>query len=540
MSLEALMKSRSAYTGAITRIRNRFNRVAEEEPYTYDLGLLERQLASLDHTASACRQVHKEICSEGAGSLNLEEEQGTADTFDESVEKTCTLLNRLMAMKQAQQTAANVNEDLEDMEESKNADPHKDYTVSIDRITKSFEKLRTIVDKSTIHPNHQLRRDVKRLSSRINHLSTEEKRAPLPTIIATTPAPAKAKAVQLPKIALPHFNGDLMTWSTFWSQFRAAVDSNTDLTNLNKLAYLRDAIQDPETRSLLFSSAEHDGMYNEVIALLHERFDRRREVHANYCKILTSIGQMKSTKAELTQLADTLTRTISGLKHTGQYDLDAFLTSVLVSSIAKPLQIEWEVQSQDQKKVPPIDEFVKFIRFRASVLTATPSVKPLEVKTETHPKKYRAAVHAVSPHSGSGPGSGSTGFRYECNLCPGDKHPLFQCVKFNNMTVSQRGEHTRAFRLCYNCLAPGHRTAECRSLARCKTCGGRHHTLVHKEVVNTTPAVNASVASTNAMSSKSSPSIPTSLMMTSQVLVKGPGGRTMVARLSWTRVHPCH
>ena len=347
-----------------------------------------------------------------------------------------------MAMKQAQQTAANVN-DLEDVEESKNADPHKDYTVSIERITKFFEKLRTIVDKSTIHPDHQLRRDVKRLSSRINHLSTEEKRDPLPITIATTPAPANANAVQLPKIALPHFNGDLMTWSTFWSQFRAAVDSNTDLTNLNKLAYLRDAIQDPETCSLLFSSAEHNGMYNEVVALLHERFDRHREVHADYCKILTSIGQVESTKAELTQLASTLTRTISGLKYAGQYDLDAFLTSVLVSSIAKPLQIEWEVQSQDQKKVPPIDEFVKFVRFRASVLTATSSVKPPEVKTETHPKKYRAAVHAVSHHSGSGPESGSTGFRYECNLCPGDKHPLFQCVKFSNMTVSQRGEHTR-------------------------------------------------------------------------------------------------
>ena len=98
------------------------------------------------------------------------------------------------------------------------------------------------------------------------------------------------------------------------------------------------------------------------------------------------------------------------------------------------------------------------------------------------------------------------------------------------MTASRRGEHTRTFRLCYNCLAPGHRTAECRSLTRCKTRGGCHHTLVHREVVNTTPAVNALVASTNAMSSKSSPSIPTSLMMTSQVLVKGPGGRTMVAR----------
>ena len=62
---------------------------------------MEREFDSLDHTASTCRQVHKEVCSEGAGSLNLEENQGTANTFDENMEKTCTLLNRLMAMKQA-------------------------------------------------------------------------------------------------------------------------------------------------------------------------------------------------------------------------------------------------------------------------------------------------------------------------------------------------------------------------------------------------------------------------------------------------------
>ena len=118
---------------------------------------MERELASLDHMASTCRQVHKEVRSEGAGSLNLEEDQGTANTFDENMEKTCTHLNRFMVMKQAHQTAANVNNDLEDVEESKNADTHKDYTVSIERIPRSFEKLHTIVDKSSTHPDHQLR-----------------------------------------------------------------------------------------------------------------------------------------------------------------------------------------------------------------------------------------------------------------------------------------------------------------------------------------------------------------------------------------------
>ena len=133
---------------------------------------------------------------------------------------------------------------------------------------------------------------------------------------------------------------------------------------------------------------------------------------------------------------------------------------------------------------------------------------------------FPTAVHAVSPHSGPGP----VGFRYECNLCSGEKHPLFQCSKFNGMTVSQRGNHIRTFKLCYNCLAPGHKTTECRSIARCKTCSGRHHTLVHIEQ-STTPSVNALVASTNSMSNESSPSIPSNLMMTSQGLVRGLGGR---------------
>ena len=45
-----------------------------------------------------------------------------------------------------------------------------------------------------------------------------------------------------------------------------------------------------------------------------------------------------------------------------------------------------------------------------------------------------------------------------------------------------------------------------------------------------TLTVNVLAASTNAVSSKEPQALPTSLMMTSQVVIKGPGGRQMVAR----------
>ena len=105
------------------------------------------------------------------------------------------------------------------------------------------------------------------------------------------------------------------------------------------------------------------------------------------------------------------------------------------------------------------------------------------------------------------------------------------------MTLSQRGDHIRNKRLCYNCLAPGHQTGECRSLARCRVCGGRHHTLVHRDqpaatpVANngTSPPVNA-VSAANHSASESAAQLPSTLMMTSQVVVKGPGGKQVTAR----------
>ena len=135
--------------------------------------------------------------------------------------------------------------------------------------------------------------------------------------------------------------------------------------------------------------------------------------------------------------------------------------------------------------------------------TKGPEVHPkaTDPKTEHPPREHRAPVHSSSSSLQSSDGR-IIKFKYECNLCPGNKHPLFQCPKFNGFTVAQKGEHIRTFKLCYNCLAPGHRNTECRSFARCKSGAGRHHTLVHRDQGMPTLMVNVLAASTNARSPK--------------------------------------
>ena len=321
-----------------------------------------------------------------------------------------------------------------------------------------------------------------------------------------------------------------MNWSTFWSQFRVAIDSNTDLSEEHKLAYLRDAVQDPSTKHLLFSGAEWEGLYLEVVELLKLRFDQRRIIHTNYCQTLTQLGPVKSTKADLHQFVDTVRHAISGLKHTEQFDIRSFLTSILHPCLSKSLQVEWEVHSNKIKGVPPVEDFLNFVMIRATVLSTQPPVPPTKVpdhkpenrqerKSERKPEHYqrhRAAMHVATP---------SSGFKYECLLCSPEKHPLYMCAKFNTFTVNQCQEHLKANHLCHDCLAPGHKTTECRSPARCKVCEANHHTMVHKDV--TSPAQPA--VATNALALQSL-SIPDILMMTSQVTLTGLRGKTFLAR----------
>ena len=85
-------------------------------------------------------------------------------------------------------------------------------------------------------------------------------------------------------------------------------------------------------------------------------------------------------------------------------------------------------------------------------------------------------------------------------------------------------------------------------MARCRSCGGKHHILVHREhdtpaVVKVVaagnapvltevvpPVVNVVAINANASSSSVPHTFPSSLMMTVQVLVKGLGGRQSMAR----------
>jgi hypothetical protein len=65
----------------------------------------------------------------------------------------------------------------------------------------------------------------------------------------------------------------------------------------------------------------------------------------------------------------------------------------------------------------------------------------------------------------------------QCMFC-NKMHPHCTCYELAIASDPQRTEFVKRYRLCYNCLQ-GHKVQQCRS-SSCRTCGQKHHTLLHK------------------------------------------------------------
>ena len=53
----------------------------------------------------------------------------------------------------------------------------------------------------------------------------------------------KGRRVKLPIIKLPHLHGDIVDWEQFWKSLNAAINHDSDLTNLEKSTLLTSALK---------------------------------------------------------------------------------------------------------------------------------------------------------------------------------------------------------------------------------------------------------------------------------------------------------
>ncbi len=291
-----------------------------------------------------------------------------------------------------------------------------------------------------------------------------------------------------------------------------SVDERTNLSDAEKLVYLQHSLKEGSAKGVIQGLSGTGEHYAKAIECLKARYDRPRLVHQSHVKAIVETPLLKDGNGR--RMHDTLQQHLRALYASDCEPLSWVITSTILLKLDPSTLFEWQKHTQMVTKVPHFTDLLDFIDMRARASESTSKRAPAR---ENPSKKVSANFVLNSEPSYS-----------RCLLCKTERHPLYFCSKFKNMSHDQKLSVIRSNSLCMNCLRSGHFLDKCRSVHHCKRCQKPHHTLLHVDVQETNTSetsVPSTVSSNTSMST-----LPETLLMTCQVMVKAPDGSKVKAR----------
>ncbi|CAB3238247.1 unnamed protein product [Arctia plantaginis] len=277
--------------------------------------------------------------------------------------------------------------------------------------------------------------------------------------------------VKLPRIQIPKFSGRYEEWQSFYDLFSSLIHNNKSLSPVQKLQYLKSNLSgEPEVllRNFTTTNANYDEAWNE----LEKRYNNKRYNANEFLRTLFTQKNIQIASASsIKQLVDTTSTCLKALKNmdveTDTWDM--IINYLVLSKLDTESVKEWEQYlSGSSCDLPTWPELRDFLRTRFRSLEMMDSHKPrgIQFKSVAKPKSF----HSISKDDRKRD--------FKCALCNGD-HYVYHCKKFGDMSTKERQDFVQQSKLCFNCLAPSHTVVRCRQAACCRTCGRRHHTLLH-------------------------------------------------------------
>ncbi|XP_055634173.1 uncharacterized protein LOC129774458 [Toxorhynchites rutilus septentrionalis] len=279
-----------------------------------------------------------------------------------------------------------------------------------------------------------------------------------------------ADRVRLPQISLPSFNGDIDEWLSFRDLFTSLIHYKTELPAVEKFHYLKRCLQG-EPKSLIDPLKITTANYQIAWEMLLKRFDNSKQLRKRQVQALFHLPTLtRESVSELHTLLEGFERVVKNLDQVVEPEdyKDLLLVHILTARLDPVTRRGWE-EFSSTKEQDTLSDLTDFIRRRVQVLESLPS-KSVDSRGPQQYSKLRPASTKASYSS-------VQGSEARCVACKGD-HPLYQCPVFQRQEVAERDALLRTHSLCRNCFRVGHQAKDCKSRFSCRTCKGRHHTLV--------------------------------------------------------------
>ena len=295
----------------------------------------------------------------------------------------------------------------------------------------------------------------------------------------------------LPKLKLTEFLGDPLEWSGLFD----VVVHQKPISDTEKIQYLKTSLTGQAKAAISgmgFSSQSHYHTWD----ILCEKYGRSDViVNEQFKKIHTHPQIWHDDSTSIVKFANVFTSAVNTLTHLG-YTSDLESEEGLSSTtknFSPQLREQWLQYMQDPRLLRGnLTIFEEWLASKAVIH------ENLLAQTNTTFERNRFQSRD-KPKTSTFASNAEKSIKLKNFNSPfkDGQHTIWTCEKFKSMKVNERREYVQKFRLCFNCLRPGHISKDCKSkTCSVPSCGRRHSRLLHSDLQKKNTTKNVSDATT--------------------------------------------
>ena len=346
-----LRKRRGVAKSAVTHLATQVDRL-KSNTATLDVTRNAQQLLTkLEAATQEYKQVHLSLVDALDDEEKLVEEKAALDELLNTVDELTSELQGLIAssskpnpdnerkalsqrLSRLQRSLTPINDSLTELESAErpeishlkaNNEQFHEYTQELVNIQLKLFSLEVDESDDLMTQHARLTKILFSFSIRLRKLldaqnSTETSR----------PTNGDSKGVRLPKLEVPTFNGDILSWRNFWEQFCISVHSQANLSSAEKLVYLQQALKGGPARSTIEDLSRSGDNYEEAVRCLKAKYDRPRRIHQAHVRAILEAPSLRDGNGkEIRKLHDTVLQHLHALRSMGYDPSGQFVTSAL-------------------------------------------------------------------------------------------------------------------------------------------------------------------------------------------------------------------
>ena len=315
--------------------------------------------------------------------------------------------------------------------------------------------------------------------------------------------------VKLPKLEIRKFSGKIHEWNEFWDGFSSSIHSNDELSDVDKLKYLRGYLEG-SARSVIAGIPTTGASYEIAVELLRKRFDRPNVIQRAHINELINLPPVFSEKnaVRMRQFLDEIEIHRRGLEsmYVDMETYSKFIVPILMDKVPESVRLnmirfnernhlEWMITDFTEAFEKEIRVRECHVPIRSQNVSAVSVTPRRQRQPPQHYEEGSASALTVALKKGK-----------KCVFCMDESHAPENCDKIRSQ--EDRKKILMRFAKCFNCLNSGHRVVNCRCKSCCTKCKRKHHTSICNKQTRPVQQVSEQTASQASIAAAADRAIP--------------------------------